>query len=543
MPTKDEAQKWLDAALTEAKAATPDCAKATTSKARIGLVVAAPPVAFVRTNEQAFVAMARCAEKEHAYLLLFMIAGALIQVDPKNGHPELVARGLLGLGEFAAAERVLTQELHDRPRDANVNLTMAKALCRVDKWAECGKQADATLAIVGAPRTQEDREVAWRAYKYRSRALLHVGKFDDAVKAAEEAGKLGAPAGFADEMKKEVIPAKASMAVIEKEMSDRIPLGGYHLFGKVASVGSVLDVRVFNVDRADHQYKIEAEITGVTERSVQTVAVLAGKTERLHMNPPLKTTFDVNSVRADIPGQMAIKVTRVDNGVAIADETLPLTILPRDTLPLERFYDRDHAYSRNTFDFVGAWITPNAKAVDEFLAAAKKRLVGKQSFSGGQSETMPQVKAIYDELKARGMSYVMDPELFFGGGDLTQRTRLPSDVLQSTNAQCLEGAILYATLFEAIGLHPGVVMLPTHAFVAWHPEGHDQPPALKSFFLETTATHGFTFEQNIPGAAGEYDAEIRAGHVAQGAHGRPPATQIVWVDALRAAGVTPQPWN
>ena len=118
-------------------------------------------------------------------------------------------------------------------------------------------------------------------------------------------------------------------------------------------------------------------------------------------------------------------------------------------------------------------------------------------FVGEQADTVSQVKAIYDELKARGVSYVMDPTV---NTDLVkvQRTRLPSEVLESTNAQCLEGTILFATMLEAIGLRPIIVLVPGHAFVGWHATRADGvKPGADRLFLETTMVGNAPFEAAV----------------------------------------------
>ena len=57
------------------------------------------------------------------------------------------------------------------------------------------------------------------------------------------------------------------------------------------------------------------------------------------------------------------------------------------------------------------------------------------------------------------------------------------------------GTLLYATLFEAIGLQPVMVFKKGHAFIGWKPSKYDKTKA-PMFFLETTLTGGpATFEQ------------------------------------------------
>jgi hypothetical protein len=541
VPTSDQARATLAAALAEAQKPQHDCAKATGGTAQTGFHFAQLDATYVKANEPGFVALARCAEHEHAYRFMQNLSLTLMASDPAGGHPELLARALLGQGKNDAALALLKKEVKSRPKDANLVLTAAKAACKVEDFPDCLTLANASLKLVMPAMDQDKKEVAWRAQKYRGRSLLRAGKFDEASAAADAAERLGAPAAQLDEIKKEVVTARAAKGLADIELSTEIPLGVYHLFGKVKTLDPVLHVKVYDLDTKDHVYKVEAEIAGTTEKVSQSVTVLKGKNETVDLNPPLKSSFNVNSIRADTPAQLVLHIAPTDGGGApVRDETIPVTLMPRDTLTLERFMDRDRSVVVRTPMVIGAWVTPNAKGIDSFLAAAKARLPAGQSFSGGQSATLPQVQAIYDELHARGMSYVMDPGLFVDG-EMAQRTRLPTQVLESTNAQCIEGAILYATLMEAIGLRPIVTWVPAHSFSGWVAEGHDKippggPPTGGIFFLETTMTHGAPFQ----GALDRGMQEANVQHFKEFQDGRSLAIDI---KALREAGVTPQPWD
>jgi hypothetical protein len=537
-PTRDEARTVLASALTAAT--NKQCELATKAVVQTALDFAEVDPELIKANEAGFLALARCAEGAKFYHFMNAVALDIYRADPKY-HPELLARAMLGLGEFKISLEILKRAAKASPKDGDILVTIAKAACKLEAWKECLKAADTTLKTVGAPTTKEKKEIAWRADKYRARALLHTGKFAEATRAATTAEKLGGAEHELDEIQKLAASGARHKMLVESTFSPSIPLGGYHLFGKIAKVGSVATLKVSNMDKKPAEVRIEAEISGVTERAGKTVTVLPGKTETVELNPPLKTSFDVGSIRADMTGQLALRVTRTDVSDVVYDESEPVTMLPRDTLPLLR-HMRD-GQARWTSEFIGAWVTPNAKSVDEFLAAAKKRLPAGTSFSGGQAPTLPQVKAIYDELHERGMSYVMDPDLFVDGADLVQRTRLPSDVLATTNAQCIEGALLYATLLEAIGLRPVVTLAKGHSWVGWHPEGHDTPPsrAPKLFWLETTVTSKATFEQAL--ATGDDMFYVR--HIRDWAPPPRGALGYGWVDIaeLRAHGITPQPWD
>src|SRR5271169_6769458 len=107
---------------------------------------------------------------------------------------------------------------------------------------------------------------------------------------------------------------------------------------------------------------------------------------------------------------------------------------------------------------------------------------------------MPQVKALWDELRERGFKFVRDPTI----DSETKRAhevRLPADVIASSGGHALEGSVLFAALLEAIGLDVVVVRVPGHAFVGWLPSKEDRAtpetmkvavksPAGSAFFLE-----------------------------------------------------------
>lgn len=131
----------------------------------------------------------------------------------------------------------------------------------------------------------------------------------------------------------------------------------------------------------------------------------------------------------------------------------------------------------------------------------------------------------------------MDPTVLADFG-FAQRTRLPAEVLQSKNAQCLEGTILFATLLEAIGLQPYIVRVPGHAFVGWRLNARDGAKPGDMAFVETTMVHDASFEDAAKVALRRFLDEKNAGHFKKGIYG--PAFMLELAD-LRKQGFRPQP--
>jgi hypothetical protein len=184
---------------------------------------------------------------------------------------------------------------------------------------------------------------------------------------------------------------------------------------------------------------------------------------------------------------------------------------------------------------MGAWVTPNSPAIEQFLTAAKAR-APQQSFGGRYSASLPQVKAMFDELKSTGVTYVSDPTIF-SQFDRVQRTRLPKQVLASRSAQCLEGSLTFASLMESIGLEPFIVLVPGHVFVGWEPTEKDYRSSRSPFFLETTMVGSNSFEEALATA----DVEVRRNQpFGDSKDGKAFALKI---SDLRKEGVTPQPYQ
>jgi hypothetical protein len=368
-------------------------------------------------------------------------------------------------------------------------------------------------------------------------AYFHQGRFDQSTKELEQVQPTNPT--VQQRLKRNAI-VKSSRLAVEPDYDPQVPLGIYHLLGALPSVRPLVTLKLYDFDERDRQVRVEVEVPGVSEKITKTKLLSKGKRELMPLTPPLKGDFALARQRADRPAQLAIKVTALDSGgeKVLYEKSYPITLLPRDTLPLSQHVAADEL--KPTPGFIAAWVTPNAPAVDQFLQVAKQGVEQgpfSGAFTGEQHATLPQVKAIWNALQKQGVSYVMDPEVLSDFG-YTQRTRLPSEVLSSKNAQCLEGTILFATLMEAIGLRPILVHVPGHAFVGWHPSAEDKAKPGALYFVETTMVHSAKFEEAMLVSVHRVESELKAGNFKGGLTG--PAYMLELAD-LRKQGFKPQP--
>ena len=81
---------------------------------------------------------------------------------------------------------------------------------------------------------------------------------------------------------------------------------------------------------------------------------------------------------------------------------------------------------------------------------------------GGDDDKVMSAYMVWEELVGRKMSY----QSFTGGDFQSQRARRVHETLETSNGNCADGSILFASFFEAIGLDTYLVIPRGHMFVA-----------------------------------------------------------------------------
>ncbi len=117
---------------------------------------------------------------------------------------------------------------------------------------------------------------------------------------------------------------------------------------------------------------------------------------------------------------------------------------------------------------LAAFVVPNHPALVPLLqdiAARLRARTGSPALDGYQSGDAARVRAmaeaVHEGITALGVTYVTAPPSFERAG---QKVRMPEQVLGERLGTCLDLALLYAAVFEHVGLRPFVAMLRGHAF-------------------------------------------------------------------------------
>lgn len=142
-----------------------------------------------------------------------------------------------------------------------------------------------------------------------------------------------------------------------------------------------------------------------------------------------------------------------------------------------------------------AYVNESNASLDRILGHALKKgyvdsFIG---YQGTRADVIKQAGAIYKALQDLGFKY---SSITTSSGTsktiFTQHVRFVGESLETSQANCVDGTVLMASLFMKIGLNPVIISVPGHAFV-----GVYKSTAKKMEFLvpiETTVIDGSSFD-------------------------------------------------
>lgn len=142
--------------------------------------------------------------------------------------------------------------------------------------------------------------------------------------------------------------------------------------------------------------------------------------------------------------------------------------------------------------------------------------------------TYEQGRAIFTALRNKGLIYANLPGTGYFDG--SQNVMYPSESLATLNANCIEGSLVFASIFERLGMEPIVTVSFQHGHAimgvrCWTGTNDCIVP------IETTAVGGATtFDAAVTSAIGTWNTWVGDG-----------TAQLVDVKAQRAQGITPAP--
>ena len=305
----------------------------------------------------------------------------------------------------------------------------------------------------------------------------------------------------------EIYPVFANYASLQRQ--------GDRTFG-------VVSVTLSNTLADPISRRISVRIPGWSDEEIQTIQIAPGVTQTAVFAPAFLPRLYQN--HEIIAATAEVKITDTSSSSSY-ETTVPVRLRSAEDM----FWGNGFKYA----SFIASWVTPHDRIVESALSRAKgytvdHRLPGYEDWKTSaqqEQETYREARAIFNALQRMGLSYVKSSATLGDHKGVSERVRMPRISLSQNSANCIDAAVMYASLFENLGMDPSIVIVPGHAYAGVRvAEGSS-----KFLLIDVALTGRSTFEAAVASAQNGM-----ASHV-------PSAITQVMVKKARSSGIYPMP--
>ncbi len=155
----------------------------------------------------------------------------------------------------------------------------------------------------------------------------------------------------------------------------------------------------------------------------------------------------------------------------------------------------------STLAFAG-YVNENHPWIDGLLGEAiqTKLCEGFYGYQLGPKGVGRQVNAIWTALQRRGIRYSNIANSTVSGDNRFQHVRFVDETIASSQANCVDGSVVFASILRKIGLNVSIILVPGHAYVAVRDEKDEKfLYAIETTMLATGTLAAAVFEASNKG--------------------------------------------
>jgi hypothetical protein len=306
-----------------------------------------------------------------------------------------------------------------------------------------------------------------------------------------------------------------------------------HLYGEF--LDDFVIVTVKNGNTSPVKVVVSSEISSYTSKASDTVTVPAGATQEIRQNPRL-TTAAIDGLNSEHQADLHVVVSYLEAGQPriVLDQTSETLITSRRDFPwtIKGFTQQED------WNLVVAMVTPTDPGVEQLIRAGANydpsgaMTSNYDSLDDSSGSVWQRLSDIWQaETTDFSLTYISTTDSF--ASNSSQRIRLPGEVLDQASGNCIELTLLYASVVEALGMQPAIIMVPGHAYVAVRVDDTND----NYYFIETTMIGQATFKEAV--TTGNSEWQKAQPSVANN------TADYGWVDVAEARhnGIVPIPWR
>lgn len=283
-----------------------------------------------------------------------------------------------------------------------------------------------------------------------------------------------------------------SMATVKR---DGIPDVSKNLPKNVEFMGDILGMYAVGIKNVKENTNVKIELDLGQMASLTVYEAVLAKAGTVYLIKP-KVNYDYQYLMAmKQPTPLNAKFTLYVDGERKGESIETLTIHSINDAPIASVNKAEGTTNLNPMIFA-AYVNENNPTIDVILREALdtgeiSRFIG---YQGTAQDVQLQVYAIWNALQRRGIKYssittptAVSNEVF------SQYVRFFNDSLSSSQANCVDGSVLFASILRRIGINAKLVLMPGHMFLAYDLDANGKQIA----FLETTAIGNMDLGANV----------------------------------------------
>ncbi|MCD9184789.1 MAG: hypothetical protein LUM44_00030 [Pyrinomonadaceae bacterium] len=345
------------------------------------------------------------------------------------------------------------------------------------------------------------------------------------------------------EMDKQIFPAfflaTATKPIVESQTA-----------GVIGDAQGLVGMHIIN-PKANTRLKIGIEIDSILKYQ-EFDANLAEKGKYYQVYPKLVWNWNaLKSYKKAAPANASFALYL--DGKLIEKKNVVVRIRSVNEAVYAYSYLLDENRWANTKWLFAAYVNEDHEWIDQILKEALNAKVV-DSFTGYQEDykkVFAQVFAVWYVLQKRNFKYSSITNTS-GTGTTTkvysQYVRLFDESINGSQANCVDGSVLIASILKKIGLRVGLVLIPGHCFLVFDITGKGDWRGLETTMMGSTDLSNFGDEKSkaeasMAGFFKAVDAGTKSfGDSLQGINQKDPRYNLIDIDEARRSGIYPLSW-
>ena len=294
------------------------------------------------------------------------------------------------------------------------------------------------------------------------------------------------------------------------------------------SFGSPLGMASVFIRAQNPGDEVTVEISSTKLIQPSSMTVTLPDTDTVYeISPHLKYEYEkLLSIRQPYPEDVTAKV--YVNGEQIGEHSRTIIIRSVNDCFFGIYSDGGESFQDWT-EMFAAYVNEGDPIIDDILSETlRKEYVGAFiGYQGGEEDVALQVNAIWKDLQDKGVKYSSITTTSVESETVAaQHVRLVGDSTRGAQANCVDGSVLFASIFRKIGLDAYLILLPGHMMVGVSSSADEDAGVIP---IETTLLSSANLDQAITSAA----------ETLESFENDPSAVTYISVNKAREAGILP----